>query len=206
MAHHVAELIVRADNAPSPECDQAQRECAHAILDLWAQASAFPAKDRPFDSIDRVIEVMDSLHPDGSPHYRNSIWRALEEQPKSASDELEHLLESALTVDKTARTLIHYILSEASRIAGRECAEWMELARQLDDEDPTTEIRARILIAGQEDDALRTHRVDKLQKRIEQLSHFAAAADTLKICLTEALTAAQAQNTLPEGDVHDPAS
>lgn len=192
MAHYVSELMVRAEHAPLPERDEAQQSCARAILDLWAQARSFPAKRTAFESIDRVIECIDSLHPDGGPHYRNNLWRALDARANDGDIEVEKLLATALGIDGAARNLIHHILAHASRAAGRDSAEWLELAQNLDEEDPLTELRIRIVSAGQEEAQLKTHRIEQLEKRIAQLEHFSAAAQALKTSLTESLAAAKA--------------
>lgn len=206
MAHHIAELIIRAENAPLPKRDQVRYECACAILDLWSRVRAFPAEDGPFESVDRVIEVVDSLHPDASPYYRNNMWRALEDPPANAHNEVESLLTAALAIDRAARNLIHPLLSEAARVAGEECAEWLELTQQLDDDDPISKLRVRLIKAGQEEATLQTYRIDQLQRRIEQLNHFAAVADVLKKSLIEALEAAQTRILASEDETQGPTS
>ena len=191
MAHYVAELMVRAENAPLAERHQEQQACARAILDLWARARAFPAKSAPFESVDRVIEAMDSLHPDGGPHYRNDLWRALDARANNGDSEVEKLLTTALGIDDAARNLIHHVLAHASRAAGRDSAEWLELAQHLDEEDPLTELRIRIVRAGRDEVKLKNHRIEQLEKRIAQLEHFASATQALKTSLVESLAAAK---------------
>lgn len=191
MAHYVAELMVRAEHAPLPKREEAQQSCACAILDLWEQTRSFPAKRTAFDSIDRVIECIDSLHPDGGPHYRNNLWRALDARANDGDMEVENLLATALGIDGAARNLIHHILAHASRAAGRDSAEWLELAQNLDEEDPLTELRIRIVRAGRDEAEIKNHRIEQLEKRIAQLEHFSVAAQALKTSLVESLTAAK---------------
>lgn len=192
MAHYVAELMVSAEHAPLPKRDEAQQSCARAILDLWAQARAFPAKRTAFESIDRVIETIDSLHPDGGPHYRNNLWRALDARANDGDSEVEKLLATALGIDGAARSLIHHILAHASRAAGRDSTEWLELAQHLDEEDPLTELRVRIVRAGRDEAQLKSHRIEQLEKRITQLELFSAATQALKTNLVESLAAVKA--------------
>lgn len=174
------------------------------ILDLWAHVRAFPAARAPFDSIDRVIETIESLHPDGAPHYRNDLWRALDDRAADGDTEVELLLKTALGIDGAARNLIHHVLAHASTVAGRESAEWLELAQQLQEEDPLTELRVRIVGAGWDEVKLHEHRRAKLEKRIAQLEHFAAAADDLKKSLVGALVAAQAASQMAGGERAEP--
>jgi hypothetical protein len=192
MAHYVAELIVRAEHAPLPKLDEARQSCARAILKLWAQAQAFPVKRTAFESIDRVIETIDSLHPDGSPHYRNDLWRALDVRANNGDSEVEKLLTTALWIDGAARNLIHHILAHASRAAGRDSAEWLALAQHLDEDDPFTELRIRIVIAGRDETQLKNHRIEQLEKRIAQLEQFSAATESLRTSLVESLAEAKA--------------
>jgi len=191
MAHYVAELMVRAENSPPPERDDARKSCARAILELWAQAQAFPATTTAFESIDRVIETIASLHPDGGPRYRNDLWGALDARANRGESEVEELLTTALGIDGAARNLIHYVLARASRVAGRDSAEWLELAQRLDGEDPLTELRIRIVMAGRDEAQLKNHRIELLEKRIAQLEHFSAAAKALKTSLVESLATAK---------------
>lgn len=197
MAHYVAELMVRAEHAPLPERDEAQQSCARVILDLWAQVRAFATERTAFESIDRVIEVIDSLHPDRGPHYRNDLWRALDALANNGDTEVEKLLTTALGIDSAARNLIHHVLALASRAAGRDSAEWLELAQQLDEDDPLTKLRVRIVTAGEDELRLKKHRIEQLEKRIAQLENFDAVAQALKINLVESLAAVKAGSHMP---------
>lgn len=193
MAHYVAEMMIRAKSAPTSEREQAEHECAQAILDLWAEAAAFPRGLAPFESIDRVVDTLDSLGPDAPPRYHNQLWRALEARSGAKNDEIGTLLENASAIDRTARTLIHHVLALASHVAGRESAEWLELARQLDEEDPLTELRIRLVRAGVQRTSWEEHRVAELESRIAQLEQFSAASNVLRRGLVKALEAAKAK-------------
>lgn len=193
MAHYVAELIVRAQTAPASEREQAEHECARVILDLWGQAAAFPSAHPPFESIDRVAETLESLDPHGRPRYHNDLWRALEARSGTKRDEIGTLLETASAIDGAARNLIHHVLAQASHVAGRDSSDWLELAQQLDEEDPLTELRIRIVGAGVKEASLEEHRVAELESRIAQLEQFSAASDALRRELAKALESAKAK-------------
>lgn len=191
MAHYVAELMVRAKHAAPPECHEAQRLCARAILDLWAQARAFPRRKAAFESIDRVIEAIESLHPDSGPHYRNELWRTLHARATSGNSEVDELLAAALGIDGAARNLIYHVLAQAAQVAQRDSAEWLELAEHLDEEDPLTELRIRIVMAGQREAQREDHPMEQLEQRIAQLEYFESATQALKASLMESLAAAK---------------
>lgn len=203
MAHYVAELMVRAEHAPLPERNEAEQSCARAIMDLWAQARAFPTKRAAFESVDRVIAAIDSLHPDDGPYYRNDLWRALDARADSGDSEVEKLLTTAMGIDGAARNLIHHVLAHAAREAGRDSSEWLELAEQLDEKDPLTELRIRIVKAGRDEAQLKNYRIEQLEKRIAQLEHFAAETQTLKMSLVESLAAAKAVSQIIEDERED---
>ncbi|WP_184643576.1 AVAST type 3 anti-phage proein Avs3b [Xanthomonas sp. 3307] len=198
MAHYVAELMLRAEHAALSDRDEARQACASAILDLWGHARAFPAKSSAFESIDRVIETIGSLHPDGGAYYRNDLWRALDARADEGDSEVEKLLTLALGIDGAARNLIHHVLAQASRAAGRDSAEWLELAQHLDEEDPLTGLRIRIVRMGKDEARLKEHRIEQLEKRIAQLEYFALATQTLKKSIMESLEAAKAASRVPD--------
>jgi hypothetical protein len=191
MAHYVAELMLRAKHAPLPKREEAEQSCARAILDLWAQAQFFPAKRTAFDSVDRVIECIDSLHPDGGPHYLNNIWRALQARTHDGGIEVENFLQTAVAIDGAARSLIHHILAQALHAAGRDNAEWLELAQNLKEEDAFTELRMKIVREAWDEAEIKNLRVEQLEKRIAQFEDFSAAAQALKTSLLESLAAAK---------------
>lgn len=193
MAHYVAELIVRARAAPASERERAEHECAQAILDLWGKAAAFPTAHPPFESIDRVAEALESLDPHGQPRYHNDLWRALKARSRTKSDEVGTLLETASAIDGAARNLIHHVVAHASNIAGRDCSDWLKLVQQLDQEDPLTELRIRIVEAGVKEASLEEYRVVELESRIAQLEKFSAASDALRRELRKALETAKAK-------------
>ena len=192
MAHYVAELLVSAENATPSGRDEARWLCAQSILQVWEQARRFPARIAGFEAIDRVIETMESLHPDGGPHYRNDLWRSLEGLAANGDDEVGELLATAHAIDGIARNLVHHTLSLAAHRAGRDSVEWLELAKALDDEDPLTELRIRIVTVGHEQAQLDKYRTDELECRIAQLDHFVNATELLRASLVESLATAKA--------------
>lgn len=193
MAHYIAELIVRAEQAAPAQQREAQEECARAIMDLWALARAFPVERGMFDSVDRIIEVIESLHPDAGPYYRNDRWRALEARASGEGSEIDELLKTALGIDGIARSLIHHVLTLAARVAGRESAEWLEFAQDLEDDAPHTELRVRVVAMGREQESLDRYRIQQLEKQIAQLDQFCAAAQLLRTSLMDSLAEAEAE-------------
>lgn len=161
-------------------------------LAFCTQVKAFPGNAPAFESIDRVIETIDDLRPDGGPHYRNDLWRALDARGNKKDSEVEKLLTIALSIDDAARNLIHHVLAQAACAAGRDSAEWLELAQRLNEEDPFTKVRIRIVLEGRDEAQLKNQRIEQLEKRIAQLEQFSVASQALKASLLTSLAAAKA--------------
>ena len=53
MAHHLAELLNRAENAPDEEKDAARRECSDLIVELWIHRASLPTNRRPWSHLTR---------------------------------------------------------------------------------------------------------------------------------------------------------
>jgi hypothetical protein len=74
LAHHLAELMLKAANATGPEKEQAEREAVDLILKLWMHRRALPAPVDPLGGYREAIAVLGRLMPDGNPfrHYRHN--------------------------------------------------------------------------------------------------------------------------------------
>ena len=72
MAHYIAELMIKAEDAKGDEQEATQRKCVEAILMLWKHRAALPRGVRPFEAFEDVIKTLERLNPDN----KNS-WMAL---------------------------------------------------------------------------------------------------------------------------------
>ena len=73
MAHYVADLIAKAENATGEEGSLNQKKCFDAILALWMHRAAFPSGKRPFEEMEPVVRAIESLDPeDSTPRYFRS--------------------------------------------------------------------------------------------------------------------------------------
>lgn len=61
MAHHIADLITRAESATGVEAEEIRRETATTILDLWAQRANFDEHRRPLAAFGAVFKALERL-------------------------------------------------------------------------------------------------------------------------------------------------
>ena len=128
MAHYIAELIHDLEHGG----DKEQRHekmliCREAIIVLWKHIHELPNGRRPFEEIEPILRGLESLDPEDSlPRYYRSIRAAAEgtiEQDKTK--EWFKLIEG---LDYSAKLLIRYSLSQASRTVIDKAADWVTLA------------------------------------------------------------------------------
>jgi hypothetical protein len=146
MAHHIANLMAKAEAAPA---DQAAGEaCAHAILELWRHRSALPQHLRPLGEIEPVLRTLAylDLDPTENRYYRTPIREAI---LAGVEGEAKRAIEMAMGVDFTARLLIRTLLQQAAALTLDGSEAWIELATAAGMED-TAEHRILVLIDGEE--------------------------------------------------------
>jgi hypothetical protein len=70
MAHHVAELITVAENAPDGERKSAADRAADVILKLWTRRHALPGSLDPLSPLREALPMLARLQPDANPFDR----------------------------------------------------------------------------------------------------------------------------------------
>lgn len=61
MAHHVGDLIIRAETASEAEADDVRRETATSVLALWHHRAALPISRPPLDAFEPVFTALGRL-------------------------------------------------------------------------------------------------------------------------------------------------
>ena len=132
MAHHIADLMTKAEKVVGDEKATAERACFVAILELWEHCSELPNGKRPFEDLEPVLRAVQSLDPeDNTPRY----YRAAR-PPKGEileTPEQERWLGLVDRLDYSAKVLIGYCLTEAADAALDKSKEWVKLAAAIDD-------------------------------------------------------------------------
>ncbi len=127
MAHHLAELLKRAENASGKEKDTLQRECADLIIKLWTCRSSLPTVHRPLQSFESIMKAIECLRGDAPAYFRD--FR--NEQDKGASEGVEKWLDIATKVDSIARELVENCIKFAITHAINEEKEWLMTGLKL---------------------------------------------------------------------------
>ena len=188
MAHHVADLMARAEAAPLAERADAEEACARAVLDLWRHRNVLPEHLRPLDEVQAVLRTLAYLDLDREDirYYRPPM----EELVLAKLDgDAKRGLELALGVDYAARVLIRMLLLEAAAGAGESAAPWVEVARAAGAEDPGEEKLLAFLQSDEDAVALKDDSARAaLEDRAARLEFFAKAAAAEAIDLRRRLS------------------
>jgi hypothetical protein len=190
MAHHLADLITKAENAAGSDKDALRKECFDAILALWRHRSELPGGKRPFEELEPVLRAVESLDPeDGTPRYYRTPRPPKGEEAETA--EQEEWLKMVEGLDYSAKVLIGYCLAEAAASALDDSKEWVKLAEGIED-DGVPEIVIRLVKNAADlnkvpdlNASLRKTVVD----RINRLQGFVRMAESLALTLSERLAA-----------------
>lgn len=191
MAHYLAELIVKAEDAIGNEKREAQARCYETILALWEHRSLLPDGSRPFEEIEPVMRAVASLSPENStPRYYTSARPPADEVDESS--ESEKWLEIANELDRTARILVGYCLSCAADGALDKAKEWVELAQEAGLAGDVEHIVLRFIKTAddleEEQDPNKEER-DRLEKRLEQLEFVTELTEMFSQSLREKIKA-----------------
>jgi hypothetical protein len=193
MAHYIADLIAKAESAPSEEKQVAEDKCFEAILALWKHRAELPNGKRPFENLEPVVRAIESLDPENdiARYFRSVRSPRAEGEEKT---EVDRWLDRATSLDHSARILIGYYLAEAARAAVDKSEEWVKLAEAANIENGAPELVIRFVSSNAEfgndpaNGEIRRH----LQDRIERLKGFIKLAETVAGDLTTRLEALSA--------------
>lgn len=189
MAHHVAEKISAAEQAPSDTRDAAVAACIDAIFKLWANRHTLPPYMRPLRELEPLLRTIKSLGVDEADEPRFFSHAPHDEELVGATDKEKELLGFAIGIDHAARELIRYLLSAAAERSS-------EATRLLLDNivkgglDAEVELRVSRFVAEGLLKANEEAQKTAMLARIEKLKSFANAALFL---------AEEMKKTLPQG-------
>ncbi len=179
MAHYIAELMTKAENATGAEKSEAKKTCFEAILTLWKHRAVLPSGKRPFEDLEPIVRTIESLDPENdNPRYFPSVRVQMKEGEKECG--VDSWLKSANTLDHSARILIRYCLAEAARAADDKSEDWVKLAEAAGAEDGIPEIVIRFVssandLSAEPDPNAETRR--QLEDRLKRLDGFTRAAE-----------------------------
>ena len=150
MAHHIADLITRAESASGEATEAIRRETATVILELWAQRANL-GPHRPFASFEPVFKALERLSAPQRPWH---FYRLFGDDRAPGADDLVSvpLLGHALALEHVARHVVREIIQFAAQEALSREAKWLELAAHLPDEDDTRAARALLDLTREDEE------------------------------------------------------
>lgn len=127
MAHYIAELIQDAEKASPEEQPVKMKVCCDAILNLWKHRHTLSNGTRPFEELEPLMRILESLNPeDDTPRYFRSVRAAVGKTEEK--DEMKSWLNLIDGLDYSAKILIRYCLIQAAQNAIDKSVEWVALA------------------------------------------------------------------------------
>lgn len=178
MAHYIAELIQDAEKASAEERPAKLRACCDAILNLWKHRHTLPNGKRPFEELEPLLRVLESLDPENdTPRYFLSVRGSVDGSEEN--DEMKSWLELIDCLDYSVKILIRYCLTQAAQTALNKSVEWVALAEAAG-ADESVEYPI-IRLASDEDSMLKSSdpgekERKRIEDRIERLEAFAKMA------------------------------
>ncbi len=184
MAHYIAEQISLAEGlAQGKKRKEAEQQCFATILEVWKHRWTLQHHKRPLEQFEPILKTIQQLAPENEATYYFDIpERELSSMEKKnpALKELVNYTRAAQQVDKTARTLIHYMLQQAATKArSKATQELLENAIHLPQNHDVAMIRFLLDEEAdlepedlKEETIQRKFLIQKLQDRIEDLEQF----------------------------------
>ena len=183
MAHYIAELIHDTQNASAKERPAKLRICSQAILQLWQHRHELPTGKRPFQELESILRVLQSLDPECDiPRYFHPIRSAADKA--DVNSEAMSWLKLIDGLDYSAKLLIRHWLLNAAQTSIDKSAHWVTLAEAAGIADGIESPVVRVLISDH--NLLKKLDEDKVarevkQERIAKLEGFVVAAQALII-------------------------
>ncbi|MFJ1785507.1 hypothetical protein ACIOML_14500 [Streptomyces anulatus] len=134
MAHHIGDLIIRAESAPEAEADEIRRETATAVLALWNHRATLPIPSPPLDAFEPVLRALDRLSEPQDPWH---FYRMFPPGSEPSDDDMvaAPLLRIALDLEETVRGVVREIVVVAAREAADREAKWLRLSEHVEEDE-----------------------------------------------------------------------
>jgi hypothetical protein len=181
MAHYVAEKITLTEHMP-PGADKnaIEKECFETTLQLWENRWYLPSGKRPLEDFEPILRVLKRLDPDNPEPFLDRYFdRDLieAENKNSNANEIANNMATAIKIDKVARVWIEFVLQQAAQSANSEKVQNLfDNTFDIDDSDDMLTISG---LLGKDStgkdgaEAIKKQKIEKLQKRIDELEKFA---------------------------------
>lgn len=113
MAHHIGDLIIRAETAPEAEADEIRRETATAVLALWNHRATLPIPSPPLGAFEPVFRALERLSEPQEPW---DFYRMFPPGREPGNDDMvaTPLLRIAPVREETVRRVVREIVVVAA--------------------------------------------------------------------------------------------
>jgi len=128
MAHYLQEQIYEFESSKGVEQKLAKKECFETILMLWEYRSNFPYKLKPFNDIDKILDVIRYLDPKNS----DSFYYWVRNDKNNIPENIVNNIESIVNIDYFARLMITFFIKETTlELAGDSMHDWIEVSEEI---------------------------------------------------------------------------
>lgn len=133
LAHHIADLILKAENANGKEKERLSAICAEQILALWKHRWFFPRGHRPLEDFEPLLNFLQKFDAGrDDPYYYPQVpffEKGRKAKKTKLEKELETWFEIAENVDRVARIWLEEIFHRASLVTlNPDTKAWLENA------------------------------------------------------------------------------
>lgn len=182
MAEYLGEKISEVKRARGKQRGEKQKECAELILKLWDRRHQLPDGARPLESFEPLFIALHELSQNKP---RDSLFRHL--PPISKSSEVGKIIQDALAIDKSASTLIRYLLAEAVAKIPNNDKRWTEIRTEV--RPPVFDVMILRLLTKDAEDLfdkqanLEKQQQEKLETMLRSIEYFEKSTTHLRALL-----------------------
>ena len=134
MAHHISDLITRAEAAAGPASAELRGEAAEAIIGLWNNRSSASMRHKPLISYEPVFAALERLGGGQSPWEYFRFFEA-EETPDEDDVRSVPTLKLAIGVEEAVRDFVLQAIMLAEESATQREHGWIRLSDHLNGDD-----------------------------------------------------------------------
>ena len=179
MAHHLAQLIIKAEDGPEEDKRTAQQECRAAILELWEHILAAPTASKAFRDLEPVFATIKALNPDERPYFYQAHAQKVVDN-SDLTETAKAWLNLSRGIDYSARLLIQVCIERVVNETSGEIKEWIKLASDAEAGELPI-VRVIHQLEDQNDNTKRSaeERRKKLRERLDRLNGLVQMSEAL---------------------------
>lgn len=198
MAHYIAELMVKAEDANGVEKEAAQKKCFDSIIMLWKHRAALPDGIRPFEAFEEVIKTLERLNPENRDSWMARFGGGTPESCDTEAKKILHVIES---LDKSARSVLSTMLDEAvSACLDDETQTYLQNAKTgFEGKDLELILRLYQRTQAASAEELAQARRKSIQDQLHHLDHFLSGAKIVRELLASRMLGARIEDNERSG-------